>query len=86
MRKLFLLFFVMLALSVIAQAQNRTITGVVTGEGETEPLVGVTITVKGSTLATATDVKGKFSIKVTNLQNVTLGAKFMVKALKVRDV
>ncbi|WP_448698360.1 SusC/RagA family TonB-linked outer membrane protein [Mucilaginibacter sp. AW1-3] len=77
MRKLFLLFFVMLALSVIAQAQNRTITGVVTGEGETEPLVGVTITVKGSTLATATDVKGKFSIKVTNLQNVTLGAKFI---------
>lgn len=77
MRKLLLLFFVMLTVTIAAHAQNRTITGVVTGEGETEPLIGVTITVKGSPLAVATDVNGKFSIKVTNLQNVTLGARFI---------
>jgi len=77
MRKLFLLFIVMLTINIAAHAQNRTITGVVTGEGETDPLIGVTITVKGSPAATATDINGKFSIKVTNLQNVTLGAKFI---------
>ncbi|OCX53043.1 hypothetical protein BEL04_01640 [Mucilaginibacter sp. PPCGB 2223] len=77
MRKLFLLFFVMLTVTIAAHAQNRTITGVVTGEGETDPLIGVTITVKGSSAATSTDVNGKFSIMVTNLQNVTIGAKFI---------
>lgn len=77
MRKLFLLFVVMLTVTIAAHAQNRTVTGVVTGEGETEPLIGVTITVKGSAAATATDINGKFSIKVTNLQNVTIGAKFI---------
>lgn len=77
MRKLFLLFFVMLAISITVHAQSRTITGVVTSKKDNETLIGVTIAVKGSTTATSTDVNGKFSIKVTNLQNVVLSAKFI---------
>ena len=77
MRKIFLLFFVMLALSITVQAQNRTVTGTVVGKDDNEPLIGVTITVKGSIIATSTDVNGNFSIKVTNLQNVVIGAKFI---------
>jgi len=77
MRKIFLLFFVMLSISIATRAQNRTITGVVTGKDDNQPLIGVTITVKGSTTSTATDVNGKYSIKVTNLQNVVLGAKYI---------
>ncbi|MEO6520958.1 MAG: SusC/RagA family TonB-linked outer membrane protein [Mucilaginibacter sp.] len=77
MRKLFLLFFVMLALSITVHAQNRTITGTVTGKDDNQPLVGVTIGVKGSLAATATDVNGKYSIKVTNLQSVVLTVKYI---------
>jgi len=77
MRKLFLLFFAMLALTIVAHAQNRTITGTVSSKTDNETLIGVSITVKGSTQGTVTDVNGKFSIKVTNLQNVTLGIKYI---------
>ncbi|GAB3917673.1 TonB-dependent receptor [Mucilaginibacter boryungensis] len=63
-------------LSSALKAQTRTITGVVTGDkGETLP--GVTISVKGTTTGTQTDVDGKYSIKVTNMQNVTIGAKYL---------
>lgn len=77
MRKIFLLFFVMLSIGITAYAQTRTITGRVVGKDDNQPLVGVTITVKGSNTATATDVDGKFSIKTNNLENVTIGAKFI---------
>jgi TonB-dependent starch-binding outer membrane protein SusC len=77
MRKIYLLFFVMFSISIAVNAQNRTVTGTVTGKDDKSPLIGVTITVKGSTTSTATDVNGKFSIKVTNLQNVVIGAKYI---------
>jgi len=67
----------MLTLSITVHAQNRTVTGVVTGSDDKQPLIGVTVQVKGSTAATATDVNGKYSIKVTNLQNVVIGVKFI---------
>ncbi|MBW4889018.1 SusC/RagA family TonB-linked outer membrane protein [Mucilaginibacter sp. HMF5004] len=77
MRKIFLLFFLMLSIGIAANAQNRTVTGTVIGKDDKAPLIGVTITVKGSATSTATDVNGKFSIKVTNLQNVVIGAKYL---------
>jgi len=90
MRKLFLLFFVMLTLSITVHAQNRTVTGTVTDE-KGESLPGVTIQVKGSTNSTVTNVNGKYSIKVTNLQNVVIGVKFIgydyqEKTLKVGEM
>ena len=45
------------------QVMVRTITGTVTMEGN-EPLVGVSVQVKGSTKATSTDGKGMFTIEV----------------------
>ncbi len=77
MRKIFLFFTVLIGFAVAAQAQVRTITGTVTGEGETDPIIGATITVKGSTIATSTDVNGKYTIKVTSLQNVVIGVKYI---------
>ncbi|MBC3542282.1 SusC/RagA family TonB-linked outer membrane protein [Rufibacter sediminis] len=47
-----------------AAAQQRTISGTVTGDG-TAPLIGVSVVLKGTTTATATDVNGKFSLPVT---------------------
>lgn len=58
-------------------AQTRTITGTVVSSDKNEPLVGVTIQVKGNTTAAQTDVNGKFAIKITNQQNVVLTIKYV---------
>jgi TonB-linked SusC/RagA family outer membrane protein len=92
MRKIYLLFSVLLLLSIsnVLQAQNRTVTGTVLDE-KSQPLPGVTIQVKGSKASTTTDVNGKYAIKVTNLQNVTIGVSFVgynysEKTLKVGEM
>jgi TonB-dependent starch-binding outer membrane protein SusC len=46
-----------------AWAQQRTVTGTVTDINR-EPLPGVTVVVKGTTIGTVTDVNGEFSINV----------------------
>ena len=46
-----------------ATAQDRNITGKVTGP-DGNPIVGATITVKGTKVATATDTEGAFTLKV----------------------
>jgi len=76
MRKFYLLFSVLLLLGSVLKAQDRAISGTVTDE-KSEPLPGATIQIKGSKAATSTDVNGKYSIKVTNLQNVVVGVKFL---------
>ena len=43
-------------------APNGTITGTVVDETG-EPMIGATVTVKGTGVATATDINGHFSIK-----------------------
>ncbi|WP_158995826.1 SusC/RagA family TonB-linked outer membrane protein [Mucilaginibacter sp. L196] len=91
MRKIYLLFSVLLLLSIsnVLQAQNRTVSGTVLDE-KSVPLPGVTVQVKGSSAATVTDVNGKYAIKVTNLQNVVIGVSFVgyayqSKTLKVGE-
>ncbi len=56
-----------IALSIIialqAIAQQFTVTGTVTAKADGEPLVGVTVRVKGTSKATATDISGNFAIQ-----------------------
>ena len=56
-----------IALSIIialqAIAQQFTVTGTVTSNADEEPLVGVTVRVKGTSKATATDISGNFAIQ-----------------------
>jgi TonB-linked SusC/RagA family outer membrane protein len=47
-----------------AQQEMRTVTGTVTVEDTRQPLAGVTVTVKGTLLATLTDSRGYFSRRV----------------------
>lgn len=54
----------------LALAQNSVVTGVVTAAEDGEPIVGASVSVKGTTLGTITDVDGKFSIS-----NVPASAK-----------
>jgi TonB-dependent SusC/RagA subfamily outer membrane receptor len=47
-----------------SQAQNKTITGKVTDSKDGSPMVGASVTVKGSTLGTQTGADGAFRISV----------------------
>lgn len=76
MRKIYLILSVLLLLCHVLKAQNRTITGTVVDE-KSSPVPGATVQVKGGKNSVATDVNGKFSIKVTNLQNVVIGVSFV---------
>src|ERR1700744_481542 len=76
MRKVYLLLSLLLLFSAVLRAQNRTVTGVVSDE-KGQPFPGVTVTVKGSSATTVSDVNGKYSISVTNAQNVVIGARYV---------
>lgn len=76
MRKICLLFSMLLLFSSIVHAQNRTISGTVTDD-KNQTIPGATVQVKGSTNGTVTDSLGRYTITVTNLQNVVVGVKFL---------
>lgn len=76
MRKTYLLISLLLFLCSMVRAQDRTVSGTVTDE-KNEPVPGATIQVKGGNVGTTTDPTGKYSIKVTNLQAVVIGVKFL---------
>jgi len=50
--------------TMVVNAQTRTITGTVTSAEDGEPIPGVSILVKGTSLGTVTDIDGKYSLKV----------------------
>jgi len=70
MKKIVQSFFMLMLLTTLVYAQERTVTGTVTAKDDGLPIPGATIKVKGSTLTTQTDAKGKFSIKVTDVSPV----------------
>ena len=68
MRKFIRLFIITLIVpftGLLAQ-ENRALTGTVTGRTSSDPLAGVTVTVKGTQRSTQTDVTGKFFISAKN--------------------
>src|ERR1043166_1435068 len=60
-----LLLFTLVCASVLAQAQTRLVTGVVTSSSDGTAVAGANITVKGTASGTVSDADGKFSINVT---------------------
>lgn len=64
MRKLLLSLFLLTFIAVAAYAQERTVTGIVTGQSDGLPLPGVSVVVKGGTIGTTTDNDGQYSISV----------------------
>ncbi len=66
MKKFLLFNFLLLLLSSARlYAQNRTITGVVTGRDDGLPIPGVTVRVTGTNLATQTNANGRYSLSVS---------------------
>jgi len=66
MKKLALLLgLLVVSVTTLLAQQTRVITGTVTSAVEGEgPVPGVTVQVKGTTIGTATDANGKYSITV----------------------
>jgi len=64
MRNKFILFLLLFISSSVLFAQTVEVTGTVTSKEEGEPLIGVSVFLKGSSTGTATDIDGKYSLKV----------------------
>jgi len=71
MRKFLLVLFLGMGVVITAFAQERTITGVVSDENA-EPLPGVNVIVKSTTIGTITNLDGEYSIKVPEGYNELL--------------
>jgi len=69
---LFLSVLLLWPSALIAQEQMRTVTGTVTVEDTQQPLAGATVTVKGTVIATVTDSRGDYSLRVP------MGAEWLV--------
>jgi hypothetical protein len=74
MRKtlLFVVAFFTMALSFEVSAQQRVITGTVISEEDGLGLPGATVLVKGTTVGSTTDNRGKYSINVPAGSNVLM--------------
>ncbi len=70
MRKVLQILFVLFFVASNVLAQERTITGIITGGDDGKPLPGVTVRVQGSKIGAQTDANGKFSIAVPGRLNV----------------
>jgi len=66
MKKLLQSLFILLFIASSAIAQERTITGTVTGKEDGMPLPGVSVKIKGATGGTTTGADGKFTIRVAS--------------------
>ena len=64
MRKLFLLLVFAVTVSLSALAQQVTVHGTVVAASDQEPIIGATVTGKGTGIMTATDVNGEFTLTV----------------------
>lgn len=76
MRKILLLGLAFLMATASAFAQDRVVTGTVTSGEDGLPIPGASVVVKGTTIGTATDLDGKFTLNVPQ-QNNTLVFSFV---------
>ncbi|SDM75295.1 SusC/RagA family TonB-linked outer membrane protein [Pedobacter antarcticus] len=64
MKKLILSLFVLLCMSAFAIAQNRTVSGTVTSQGDNMPIPGVSVKIVGAAGGAITSSDGKYSISI----------------------
>jgi len=91
MRKNLLLFVISIFMVCTAFAQNGTkqVTGKLLDAQSKDPLIGATITVKGTTTATVASLDGSFKINVPSSGNVVLVFSYVgydTKTIDVTDV
>jgi iron complex outermembrane receptor protein len=64
MKKLYIILIICLATLTLSAQQTFTVKGTVTDEKDNSPMVGVNVSVKGTTNGVSTDVSGNYELKV----------------------
>jgi len=82
MRKLLFLFFLFCGFLLPVSAQQKTVTGTVTGVEDNLPVIGATVIVKGTSNGVNTDLNGKYQITVP--QGATLEIRYV--GMKTKEV
>ena len=72
-------------LSIVLQAQQRTVTGTVTSQEDGSPLPGVNVLLQGTSIGSITDVNGRYSILVPQEGGVLVFSfvGFITQALEI---
>ena len=82
MRKLLFLFFLFCGFLLPVAAQQKTITGTITGSEDNLPVIGATVLIKGTSTGSLTDLNGKYQILVQ--QGATI--EFRYVGMKTKEV
>jgi TonB-dependent starch-binding outer membrane protein SusC len=82
MRKLLFLFFLFCGFLLPVSAQQKTVTGTVTGVEDNLPVIGATVIIKGTSNGVNTDLNGKYQITVP--QGATLEIRYV--GMKTKEV
>ncbi len=72
MKRLLFLLFAFIAFFNTVEAQQKLLSGTIKNASDGTPVIGATILVKGTSIGTASDMNGKFSITVPGDKNATL--------------
>ena len=83
MKKISILFLILLCNCTFLYAQQFSITGVVTDKKLKEPIIGASVIVKGTTNGTVTDLDGNFTIQVSK-ENVLVISFIGYKSQEVK--
>lgn len=99
MKKILLLGLSLFLVSAMAFAQGRRVTGIVTSGEDGEPIPGVTVLVKGTSVGAATDIDGKYSLTIpangtvlvfsfigTTTQEINIGQQSVIDVILQPDV
>ncbi|WP_339876305.1 SusC/RagA family TonB-linked outer membrane protein [uncultured Algoriphagus sp.] len=99
MKKILLLGLSLFLVSAMAFAQGRKVSGIVTSGEDGEPIPGVTVLVKGTSVGTATDIDGKYSLTIpadgsvlvfsfigTTTQEINIGQQSTIDVVLQPDV
>ena len=85
MKKYYILLLGLLLIgwALPSAAQSRAITGKVTSATDKEPIPGVSVVVKGTTIGTSTDINGKYSINVPSSKSVLVFSYISMKTVEI---
>ncbi len=84
--KIIFLLCMLLATGVVVHAQSIVVSGTVTDKLTKEPVPGVSVTIKGKTVGSSTDLKGQFSFTTTEKPPITLLVSYVGYTSIERDI